>query len=274
MPPLDLATIDQTSQPFLGEWHRLVSTTNWEKGKIILAWRQALIAADADVTEYSDEAWSQRVGHVSPQHVGRLRRTYERFGEVCATYQGLYWSHFQMALDWHDAEMWLEGAVQNGWSVAEMRGARWQALGAPDELKPRDADVITAELDEDAGPHDNPRLPATIEPTISTVAGPHEFPSAKEDGEPWDSDEPAPRTKQFRGSTEEPDAAATAAQPPVRPFAELPSLPSDVADAFESFKLCIIRHRMDDWQEISQADMLATLDALKELALAPPVSTE
>jgi hypothetical protein len=267
MPPMDLATIDQATEPFLGEWHRLVSTTNWEKGKIILAWRDALISADADVTEFSDEAWSRRVGHVSPQHVGRLRRTYERFGEAYTTYQGLYWSHFQMALDWHDAEMWLEGAVQNSWSVAEMRGARWQALGAPDELKPRESDVVTAELDEDAGPSDNPRLPDAIEQKVTSL------------GSELVDDEPRSRTRHTEdyddnayddADDDEPQAAA----PPRQPFAELPSLPSDVSDAFEAFKLCIIRHRLDNWQEISQADMLATLDGLKELALAPPVTNE
>jgi len=55
-----------------------------------------------------------------------------------------------------------------------------------------------------------------------------------------------------------------------RPFAELPSLPADVSDAFEAFKLCILRHKLAGWAEMSSADMLATLDALKELALSPP----
>ena len=32
--------------------------------------------------EYSDESWSRRVGNVTPQHVGRLRRVYERFDAV------------------------------------------------------------------------------------------------------------------------------------------------------------------------------------------------
>ncbi len=66
-------------------------------------------------------------------------------------------------------------------------------------------------------------------------------------------------------AAEHADAAA-----PRRPFAELPSLPADVSDAFESFKLCILRHKLAGWGEISRGDMLAALDALKELALAAP----
>jgi len=59
------------------------------------------------------------------------------------------------------------------------------------------------------------------------------------------------------------------AKEPVRPFAELPRLPDDVAEAFEAFKLVILRHKTARFKEISQADLIATLDALKELALAP-----
>lgn len=59
----------------------------------------------------------------------------------------------------------------------------------------------------------------------------------------------------------------TACEPePVRPFANLPSLPHDVSDAFEAFKLCVLRHRIAGWQEISQGDLVATLESLVALA--------
>ncbi len=61
----------------------------------------------------------------------------------------------------------------------------------------------------------------------------------------------------------------SAAREVVRPFAHLASLPADVNDAFEAYKLCILRHRLSGWQEISCDDMLASLDALKQLALSP-----
>jgi len=120
-------TIEQ-SKSFIGQWNQLISTTNWGKGEIISNWRTSLKDADASVQEYSDEAWAQMVGGVTPQHVGRLRRTWDRFGKDFEDYKGLYWSHFYAALDWDDAEMWLEGAIQNKWSISQMRHQRWETL--------------------------------------------------------------------------------------------------------------------------------------------------
>ena len=55
----------------------------------------------------------------------------------------------------------------------------------------------------------------------------------------------------------------------VRPFENLAELPDDLADAFESFKLAILRHKTSGWVEISRDDVLASLDALKALAVTP-----
>ena len=106
-PRMESALVDQASEQFLGQWRHLVSTTNWEKGQIVHNWRRALRESGVPATEYADEAWSRRVGNITAQHVGRLRRAYERFGGIRDDYPGLYWSHFQAALDWDDAEMWL-----------------------------------------------------------------------------------------------------------------------------------------------------------------------
>ncbi len=43
----------------------------------------------------------------------------------------------------------------------------------------------------------------------------------------------------------------------VRPFANLTELPDDLADAFEAFKLAVLHHKMDGWQEISREDVLS-----------------
>jgi hypothetical protein len=67
-------------------------------------------------------------------------------------------------------------------------------------------------------------------------------------------------------------AVAEATRAAVRPFAELPALPADVSDAFEAYKLAILRHKLSGWQEISRDDMLASLDALGQLVLAPSES--
>jgi len=87
LPPLSDELVT-ASQPFMGRWNRLVSTTNWEKGRIIGQWRESLISQGLPQFEYSDEAWSQLVGGVSGQHVGRLRRVYQRFGHVQEQFPG------------------------------------------------------------------------------------------------------------------------------------------------------------------------------------------
>jgi hypothetical protein len=68
------------------------------------------------------------------------------------------------------------------------------------------------------------------------------------------------------------DDAFLAEQPcgePLRPFENLASLPPDLDEAFEAFKLAIVHHKLSGWQEISLGDVLAVLDALKQLAQAP-----
>jgi len=247
---------EEASQEYLGRWNRLVSTTNWEKGRIISEWRLALVAAVMPAQAYSDEAWSRRVGNVSPQHVGRLRRVHEQFGEVHQQYAGLYWSHFQVALDWHDAEMWLEGAVQNSWSVAQMRRQRWEATGAVVGEEPCDEDVVCAEIDEDAPPEE------TVSSQISQSVREVRQSEPAEAGPPR---EPAGDPPPIDGGCEDTIAPA----PLVRPFEKLPPLPEDLRDAFEAFKLAILAHKLAGWQAIARDDLMAVLDALKQLALAP-----
>jgi hypothetical protein len=49
----------------------------------------------------------------------------------------------------------------------------------------------------------------------------------------------------------------------------LPELPADVAEAMELFKLAILAHKVAGWRDISRRDLLAVLDSLRQLALAP-----
>jgi hypothetical protein len=264
---MDAAVIDQTSEQFLGQWRRLVSTTNWDKGRIIGAWREVLAASDAPAVEYSDEAWSRRVGNVTPQHVGRLRRVYERFGAVQADYDGLFWSHFQAAIDWHDAEMWLEGAVQNDWSISQMRAQRNEAMGATG-----DADAATSDAELDSEPDDEGESEIAGTGTVEHVRAPGDASAERTADDTDDDDERTPFDDgDDEASSTQPATAANqqSLAEPVRPFANLPSLPADVSDAFESYKLCILRHKLSQWNEISRDDLIASLDALKELALAP-----
>ena len=256
----------ELSSEFIGRWETLVSTTNWEKGKIILDWREALIGSQSSAVSYSDEAWSRRVGGVSPQHVGRLRRVYERFGKSYTTYPRLYWTHFLTALDWDDAEMWLEGAAQSQWSISQMRRMRWEAMGADPSQEPSEVlDLKAGGEDEDFDP--------LIEVDRAVV----------EDKDPYGVESTGPRYDEPDfGDESAPNAVAaneteedlapwedgpTSSVPEESPFAKLPSLPVDLSEALEQFKLAIIRHRSNAWAEVSQPDVLAALDALKTFAL-------
>lgn len=253
--------IEDATLPFIGRWTRLVSTTNWDKGQIIQQWRQALIQAEAPAAEYADDAWSRRVGGVSPQHVGRLRRVFDLFGKSREQFSGLFWSHFQAALDWDDAEMWLEGAVQNDWSVANMRKRRWEALGAPEDKKPREQDIISSEMDEDAesGPAAEELPPDLVADSVDQVQDPRS-PAGPDFGDEDDvsSDDYAPATA----------SSGDAVIDPLRPFEGLPELPEDLQEAFESFKVSIVRHKSEGWQEVPLNDVVRTLDALKHFATA------
>lgn len=250
----------ESSTPFVGKWNELVSTTNWEKGRLISEWRETLRKSEAHVTEYSDEAWSRLVAGVTSQHVGRLRRAHERFAAVREQYAGLYWSHFQAALDWEDAEMWLEGAISNGWSVSQMRAGRWEAVGGPQE--PNDASVVEAQLDEDAYQSltDREEDSATTSASESSVNDfdPSSEQSESRTGDDDDSDAPF----------DVPNETAEAI-PRVQPFKDIAKLPDDVADAFEQFKLVILSHKLSGWDAIARDDVLGVLESLKVLAVAP-----
>ena len=254
--------LEAASQPFVGRWNRLISTTNWEKGRIIIEWREALIAAGAPASQYSDEAWARRVGAATGQHIGRLRRVAHRFGAVQGEYRGLYWTHFYAALDWEDAEMWLEGAVQSRWSVSDMRRERWQALGAVKGQEPRDAEIVAAETDEDVAVPAADQAPERL----VEVLGP--LPEGPDFG---DANEPDSPRRGADGAAIFSDDSPKETVPFVRPFENLAELPEDLAEAFEAFKLAILRHKAEGWQHITCDDVLASLDALKELALAPSV---
>jgi hypothetical protein len=192
---------------------------------------------------------------------------HDRFGNVREQYEGLYWSHFQAALEFEDAEMWLEGAVQNGWSVSKMRHARWEALGAPENLKPRDEDVISVELDEDGLAPAGDAVPLAAE--LAEVLDP----DAQADATDAPSDDESDRGGSARDEGgDEKGSVSDDAKPDVprlRPFKDLPELPDDLTDAVESMQLAILHHKQDEWREVAVDDLLLTLDALKKLAVSP-----
>ena len=264
--------IEELSDPHIGSWNMLVSQTNWEKGAVILRWREAMIAADLPKAAYSDEAWARRVGNVTPQHVGRLRRVSERFGGKGKEYPKLFWSHFQAALDWEDAELWLEGAVQNGWSVAQMRIQRWEAVGAPEELKPRPEDIFTAEWDEDVNPRDDsPVRPAgRTEVREATIGGADIVEGFDPDAPPFEVDDENQSKKEQKKSKsktfENADGRKTGEL--LTQLSDFSDFPDDMADALESLKVAILNHKLGGWKETAPKTVVACLDTMKALVVS------
>lgn len=267
--------LQATSAPFVGAWQALVSQTNWEKGKIILDWREALVATDAPVHEYSDEAWATLVEHsVTGQHVGRLRRVYKQFGAVQNDYANLSWTHFQIAMDWSDAEMWLEGAVQEKWSVSSMCENRWEATGAAASDKPQESDIIYAELDEDAVAPFQPvseQKSSTYAPGDSTIRGSYDQASGTQSFEgpdfgdrsyqrpagantPSDSLDGAPRVV-----TDDESAAA------VQPFIDLADLPDDLQNPLDNLKVAILQHKANHWESVEEETVVGHLNGLIQM---------
>jgi hypothetical protein len=253
--------LTELANPFVGMWNQLISTTNWEKGRIVSGWRQALIESGAKSQQYSDEAWANRVGGVTAPHIGRLRRVHDRFVTTYESYQGLYWSHFLAALDWEDAPLWLEGASQENWSVSQMRDKRWQSLGAVETDRPLTGDIVVVDTDEDVvmpaqgggGTKDYGDEPGAASGPVS------ERPDFGDEGEELTS---------LSGSTSATaapvyDDTVASSEPALQPFSGLPELPDDLSDAIESLKLSILRHKTSGWSEIDQASVQKYLDAIR-----------
>jgi hypothetical protein len=267
--------VEECAERFVGRWNRLISQTNWEKGAIISQWRAASVDAGASASAYSDEAWARRVEGVTPQHVGRLRRVHDRFAKTQATYKGLYWTHFLAALDWDDAELWLEGASQSKWSISQMRRTRWEALGGDAANQPGENDLVTSELDEATSEVD-------VDPSqlgASAVATPvdEEEPDRRTNGplnegpdfgeKLGSSEDRASRDDDGDNSTLEYEGPGTSAAM-ASPFSALPTLPVDIAECMEQFKIAIVRHRAAGWQDTSPTDVCKVLDALRGFAMA------
>lgn len=252
---------DRSSREFVGQWNRLVSQTNWEKGRLILEWRSALEMEGVPSIEYSDEAWSRLVGGVTGQHVGRLRRVHLRFGKNQTTFAGLFWSHFHAALEWEDAELWLQGAVEKDWSVSQMRHQRWETMGQLADQKPDPRDVVQGELDEDLEPRDR-------------KGDNSDFQSSPRKEGPDFGDEPGNRAGAAAAQSDDlaaigdPDRVTMTNENAVanfRPFESAGALPDGFSDLVEDFKLSIIRFKTEGWKEVSKSQVLSVLDGLRYL---------
>ena len=190
-----------------------------------------------------------------------MRRVYHQFGEARGQYAGLYWSHFQTALEWPDPELWLEGAVQNGWSVAEMRQQRCEATGMAPEAAAAEAAAVE-EADEDAPEIEDSGLPTSIVSSTEAVRDP------ADEGDDAEENQTRSQRPGTDDDDQEPDLEEEGVRA-VRPFENLAPLPADLANAVERFKLAIVHHRIAGWNEVTCQHVLDALEALKQLALAP-----
>ncbi|MCY3005631.1 MAG: hypothetical protein NTV29_06600 [Planctomycetota bacterium] len=275
---------DLASKPFVGRWNKLSSETNWEKGRILLDWRNALIAANAPPSQYSDEAWANRVGMVTCQHVGRLRRVFERFGETHGEYPKLFWSHFWAALDWDDSELWLEGASQSRWSISQMCRMRAESMQLPADQTPQsvmandtqriesanddgflDSTSSARHSDEDSKESTNASRNSSFESSPSGE-GP-DF--GDEESKQGDSKQEGRDSLGFESRTDSQHELGDSnlqvlEHPSARnPFEGLGTLPLDVTEAVDPLKLCILRYRANEWHGFSKQQMLALIDAMK-----------
>ena len=267
--------IDQLSDPIIGKWNVLVSQTNWEKGELILRWRNELMAAGLPNTVYSDESWARRVSKVTAQHVGRLRRTAERFGDTHRNFSGLYWSHFYAALEWDDAELWLEGAAQKDWSVAQMRMQRWEAIGAPAGYKPREEDVFVGEIDEDA----YSRQSASERPPQDRIEGRTAEIGAVDAIEGFDASTVSPSTeaeppkkkeqsKKDKSKHIESESHVPSTGKLLMSLKGITEFPVDLAEALELLKVAVLNHKLAGWKSVTAEQVCLSLEALKMLAVS------
>ena len=263
---LSSPVIEEVSSDFISSWNRLISMTNWEKGKLIHNWRTKLLENGLPRQVYSDESLAKRLGNVSGQHIGRLRRVYERFHEAFEKFSGLYWSHFQAVLDWDDAEDWLADASENQWSVAAMRLQRWEAIGSPAGQKPNDTDIIMSEPDEDVNPYND---------SDTILDGNRKSVEPNRDKENRDN---AKKKKGEGGDHGGSGGGQDARAPgdygdfssPAEAFAQMKQmkdLPEDIKEAFEQLKVVILSHKVSGWREVDPQRILTFLNAMKVVVM-------
>ena len=270
IPPEKEPLIDEIASEYVGFWNLLVSKTNWEKGKVIHSWRTKLIEAGLPRRVYSDEAISQRLGNVTPQHVGRLRRVYERFGSQ-EPLPNLFWSHYQAALDWDDADEWLQKASVEKLSVAQTRVARWEKNGAKLNHKPREEDIVDAEKDEDVNPYNDSEYDgsdAAITPGRADVSGDDAEKKSKKKKE--SKNRQGSELGEFAGASEpwEGTEERFTTADVLDSIAKLDALPDDLAEAFEQVKVGILSHKLAGWDDVRPITIASYLSEFKRLLVS------
>jgi hypothetical protein len=139
-----------------------------------------------------------------------------------------------------------------------MRTKRWESLGKPAGEEPSDREIISSETDEEV----SAVSPRELETEAATREREPGFQSEPLDEGP-DFGESKRKGEATAEGTDWVSAESLETLPPSRLFESFRNLPEDLAEATSSFKLAIVRHKSAGWEEISQADLLKLLDALK-----------
>ncbi len=283
--PENAELVEEIAAEFMGFWNTLISQTNWKKGEVILTWRNRLVASGLPRGIWSDESLARRIGNVSSQHVGRLRRVFERFGDPQkyrenSSFAHLYWSHYQAALDWDDADQWLMKASSESLSVAQMRMSRWEVCGSPADRKPKPEEIVAAEPDEDVNPmNDADTQFVQIEQIeTKTSAGAADESETKEKGEAKkaskEGNDSSNSANENGASLKNPTSGSDEVWKPtprttddvLRSMASLPELPSTLSEPVNSLKLAILDQRLAGWEQEEQEATVVWLRALADLA--------
>ena len=139
-----------------------------------------------------------------------------------------------------------------------MRQQRWETMGKVESEKPQDGDIVSIEMQEET------QSLALSESKRNNdkeyIEGPvHEGPDFGDESD-------AEGSKKSKGDDDEEDGKPATKPHQIKPFEAFTDLPDDVMEAASQFKVAIIKHKLNEWEEIEQKEMLGLLDALKQLA--------
>lgn len=118
-PTAEVRQAEETEQQLVDAGKAIVSRDEgckWELGRVASRWHQSYARGRTDAD------YAKMVG-TSQQTVMTRRQVWERF-QGSNSSLNLSWTHYRTALDWDDADEWLERAAEKSWSVQEMQEQR------------------------------------------------------------------------------------------------------------------------------------------------------
>ena len=237
---IDDPVVESTSSEYLGRWNRLVSTTNWEKGHIICESRRGPGRPPAPrrshyiATRHGAAAWQR--------HAATRRPPAPRLAAVRAKIREAVYAAFLEPLPGRTG--YRRNAEECGWKRA-VRTTGWSNL-------PRCSKQRVSSLVGGAGrtepPAESPRHRSARRRRRHgrppTAAGNFFFAGrSPRPGRRRRRCGPCRRRRLGRGGRLAGSDRRGRRPPGPGPFEGLPSLPADLRDACEAFKLAIIHHR-------------------------------